>query len=1103
MTLSDVCIKRPVFTWVLVAIPVVMGMVSYGSLGVDLFPDVDFPVCTVTTVLPGASVEEMETSVTKPIEDIINTVSGIDELRSTTMEGVSTVTVQFQLSKNGNVGTQEVRDKVNTILADLPDGTQSPIIDRFDTGSMPVMTLAVSGRRDFREVTELARKKIKERLETVNGVGAISLVGGRVRAMNVVIDPNRLASYNLSIDEVRMSLVRQNLEVPGGRVDQGSRELVLRTLGRLSTASEFNALIVANRNGYPVRLSDVGRAEDSFEEPRTLARLDGVNAVSLVIQKQSGMNTVKVVNDLLERLAVIKPALPEDIQTEIIRDQSRFIRKSIEEVKFHLLLAGVLVSATILLFIRDWRTTVIATLAIPTSIIPTFLFMRYMGFTLNNITMLGLILAIGIVIDDAVVVHENIFRHMEEDGMDAMEASHRGTREIALAVFATSLSLIVIFLPIAFMGGIVGRFFSSFGLTVAFAVAMSLFVSFTLTPMLCSRFLKLDPGEVGHAGSKSGFFYRMIDGGYGRALQFALKRKAAVVVVAALVTLAPAYSMIGSMIPGPYFLKVLLKTAGAPFTPGFNLIPRDDQSEYEVTITTPEGYTLGRATRLFTEIENRLKTLRGATHTFTQIGQTAGGRVVKGEGDVTNGTIYVRHVDLEERTAGPPARGWWDVPRVAYNMWYGYSYQQFDVQADARKILKDYPDLRASVNDVSAFQGGRRPQTFQVNLAGPDLVRLEKYARTLVDKLKEKPGIVDLDTTLSLRKPEVQVVVDREAASDLGIPVQTVADSLRVLVGGMPVTKFRDGADQYDVWLRATSRDRSSMQGIYDLTLPSSTAGLVKLTSLATLRDERGPSEIERLTRERIVTVLGNPDSIPLGEAVKRAQDAIASMNLPPGYSAILSGQAKTMAETGYYFMVAFTLSILFMYLILAAQFESWTQPVSILAALPVTVPFGMLSLVLFRSSMDLYAMFGLFMLVGIVKKNGILQVDATNQLRARGVNRHDAFVEANHTRFRPILMTTVMLVAAMVPIAVGQGPGAGARASMAKVIIGGQMLSLLLALLVTPVFYALLDSWVGFTRRIGIRFSVEPAPPRPTAAPSGNGHADLEPSGSLVESAH
>ena len=770
MTISEICIKRPVFTWVLVAIPVVLGLVSYGSLGVDLFPNVDFPVCTVTTVLNGASVEEMETSVTKPIEDIINTVSGIDELRSETLEGVSVITVQFLLSKNGDVGTQEVRDKVNTILADLPDGTESPIIDKFDTGSMPVMTIAVSGRRDFREVTEIARKRIKERLETVNGVGAVTLVGGRVRAMNVIVDTDKLAAYNLSVEDVRIALMRESLEVPGGRVDQGSRELVLRTLGRLNTAAEFNKMIIANRNGYPIRLQDIGRAEDSFEEPRTLARLDGENAVSLVVQKQSGVNTVKVVEDLKKRLEELKPALPADITTEVIRDQSRFIKKSIEEVKFHLLLAGALVSATILLFIRDWRTTLIATLAIPTSIVPTFLFMSYMGFTLNNITMLGLILAIGIVIDDAVVVHENIFRHMEEDGMDAMEAARVGTREIALPVLATSLSLIVIFLPIAFMGGIVGRFFSSFGLTVAFAVAMSLFVSFTLTPMLCSRFLKLDPSESGHAKSKSGFFYRLIDGGYGRLLRGALRFKWLVVLIT---------------------LGVILSTGPIAKVMGLSLIPRDDQSEYEITITTPEGYSLERSSRLFAELEGRLRKLRGTVHLFTTIGQASGGRVVKGQGDVTRATVYVRMVDLEDR-----------------------DYTQFAIQEETRTLLKDYPDLRASVNDVSQFSNGQRPQTFQVNLSGPDLKELAEILRRADrQRLKEKPGLVDLDTTLSLRKPEVQVIVDREAASDLGIPVQIVADSLRILVGGMPVTKFRDGGEQYDVWLRAEAGERSSTNG--------------------------------------------------------------------------------------------------------------------------------------------------------------------------------------------------------------------------------------------------------------------------------------------------
>lgn len=1036
MGISDICIRRPVFTWVLVASPVVLGILSYFRLGVDLFPNVDFPVCAVTTTLPGASAEEMETSVTKPIEDVINTVSGVDAIRSVSSEGMSIVTVQFLLSKNGDVGTQEVRDKVSSVLSQLPKGTEKPIVDRFETDAMPIMTIAISGQRDLREITEMARKQIKEQLETVSGVGLATIVGGRTRAMNVTVDTDKLVAYNLSIDDVQSALERQNIEVPGGHIEQGPREMVVRTLGRLSNATEFNNIIIANRGGYPIRIKDVGQAVDSVEEPRSLARLDGQPAVSVMVQKQSGTNVVKVTDDVKAKLNRVRATLPADVQIEITRDQSRFVKKSIEEVKFHLLLAAGLVSATILLFIRDWRTTIIATLAIPTSIVPTFAFMYYMGFTLNNITMLGLILAIGIVIDDAVVVHENIFRHMEEHGLNGMEAARIGTREIVLPVMATSLSLVVIFLPLAFMGGVVGRFFSSYGLTVAFAIVMSLFVSFTLTPMLCSRFLKLEPGEGGHAKSKSGFIWRFIDGGYGLILRGSLRAKWLVVIVTVL---------------------VILSTVPIGKIMGLALIPRDDQSEYEVHVITPEGYALERTDKVMSELEARLWKLPGTEHVFTTIGST--NRSAKGQGSVTEGTLYVRMKELDDR-----------------------DYSQFAIQQQARKVLADYPDLRASVNDVSPFQGGGRAQVFQVEMHGPDLDGLAKYSDELIERLRQKGGLSDLDTTLALRKPELQVVVDREAASDLGISVGTIADSLRVLVGGMPVSTFRDGGEQYDVWLRAQPSDRSSVQDLYGLSITSPKVGAVSLSNLARLDEQRGPSQIERKDRQRLVTVLANPDGIALGEAVTRSREVLEEMNLPPAYTFNFGGQAETLAETGYYLLIAFVLSILFMYLILSAQFESWSQPVAILMALPVTIPFGLLSLVLARTPMDIYAMFGLFMLVGIVKKNGILQIDATNQLRERGMPRHEAVIEANHTRLRPILMTTVMLVAAMVPIALGTGPGSGARASMAKVIIGGQSFSLLLALIVTPVFYVLLDSFGNFLHRIGIRFSVEQTPSKSPA---------------------
>ncbi len=1028
MSLSEICIRRPVFTWVLVAVPVVLGAVSYFELGVDLFPRVDFPVVSVTATLPGTSAEEMESSVTKPIEEAINTVSGIDELRSTVREGVTTVVVQFLLEKDGNVGAQEVRDKVSGIVNQLPQGMDPPLISKFDLDAAPIMTIGISGKRDVREVTEIVRKQIQEPLQTVSGVGAVFLSGGRVRAINIIVDTDRLAAYGLSIEDVRQALLTQNLEVPGGIVQQGKRELVLRTLGRIQTSAAFNELILANRDKYPIRLRDVGRAEDSFEEPRGLTRLDGQNAVSLFVQKQSGTNTVQISDLVQERLAELQPTLPADIKIEIIQDQSRFVRKSMEEVKFHLLLAGILVSATILLFIRDWRTTVIATLAIPTSIVPTFLFMYYMGFTLNNITMLALILAIGIVIDDAVVVHENIFRHMEEDGLDAMSAARLGTQEIALAVLATSLSLVVIFLPVAFMGGLVGRFFSSFGMTVAFAILMSLFVSMTLTPMLCSRFLKLETTHVLGteksslpASSKSGWAYQLTDWLYGKSLQWALKHRFVMVVICVLVILST----------GPIASRM-----------GANLVPRDDQSEFQVTFITPEGYTLERTNQVITELEQRLSKLPSVIHYFTTIGEN-NGNAGKGQGDVTRGSIYLRMKEIDRR-----------------------EFSQFEVMRRAREILVEYPDLRCAVSDVSAIQqSGQDSRIFQISLLGPDLEKLEQYSSAIKSRLQKVPGLVDIDSTLSLRKPEVQVDIDRERASDFGIPVQTIATTLNVLVGGQAVSRYKEGTEQYDIWLRADQQFRANPQQLETLTIPSPRVGLVQLSNLAKLNEARGPSQIDRFNRQRTVTLLGNPDKVSLNDAVKQAKLAIDDLKLPPQYEVRFGGQAKTLGDTAYYFMVTLGLSILFMYLILAAQFESWVHPVSILAALPVTIPFGLLSLLLFQQPMDLYAMFGLFMLIGIVKKNGILQVDKTNELRLH-MDRDPAILLANHTRLRPILMTTVMLIAAMIPIALGQGPGSGARASMAKVIIGGQMLSLLLALLVTPVTYSLFDSFGNLFHR-------------------------------------
>jgi len=1069
MSIWDLCIKRPVFTVMLVSAPIVLGIVFYLRLGVDLLPNVEIPIVTVTTTLKGASVEEMETSVTKPIEEICNTVSGIDELRSTTKEGISMVVVQFDIEKSRDVAAQEVRDKVSTILAKLPVGTDPPIIDKFDINAIPVLTIAVSGRRPMQEVTEIARKQLKENLEGLRDVGAVILAGGRPRAINVYVDPDKLTSYQLSIEDVRQALMRQNLEMPGGRVDQGSRELILRTMGRMETTAGFRKLIVADRQGFPVRIEDVGRVEDSFEEPRSLTRLDGENAVSLIVQKQSGANTVKVVETVMRRMAEIEPLLPPDVQTFVIKTQAPFIVRSVHELNLHLVVAAILVAATILVFIQDWRTTIIASLAIPASIITTFAFMHFVGYTLNNITMLGLILAIGIVIDDAVVINENIFRHMEEHGYGARKAASTATREIALAVSATTLSLLVIFLPVVFMGGRIGKFFSSFGGTVAFAIFMSLCISFTLTPMLCSRFLKL---KKSHA-SKETVVWRAIDGGYGWILGWSLRHR--------WVIMAATIGLLASIYP-------LFRRAG------FDFIPRDDQSEFEVAVLLREGYTLDQADKLFAEIEGRLGTLRGVTNVFATIGETTG-RVGKGQGDVTMGTIYCRMVDLETRQ-----RTWYDPvfwlngilnrPEPQPDRYFS----QFDVQRGARAMLKeltrDNPELFRSVavQDASIFSGsGMRQAMIDLNLRGPDLEKLKTYSEQITSWMRSQPRFLDVDTSLSLRKPELRVKIDRERASDVGIPVQTIASTLNVLVGGEPISKYKELDEQYDVWLRAELPYRADPQSIAHLMIPSPKAGLIELASLATLEPAQGPATIDRFSMQRQVVITANLEvGTPLGDAVAQLTEHVKSLDLPPDYRFDFIGRAKVLGESNRNFAIAFLASFVFMYMILAAQFESYVHPITILLALPLTVPFALISLMLLRTNLDIYAMFGLFMLFGIVKKNGILQIDYTNVLRARGLPLRQAILEANHTRLRPILMTTVMLIAAMVPIALGRGPGAASRASLAKVILGGQTLSLLLTLLVTPVAYSL---WADLgrisSRLFGRRRALEPeaeAPPEPEA---------------------
>jgi hydrophobic/amphiphilic exporter-1 (mainly G- bacteria), HAE1 family len=1042
MAIWDICIRRPVFTTMLVLGPVVLGLASYGRLGVELFPNVDVPVVVVTTTLRGASVDEVESSVTKPVEEAVNTVSGIDELRSTTREGISIVVIGFKLEKNGDVAAQDVRDKVSTLLPRLPFGTDPPVVEKFNLDAAPVVTIAVSGGpgRRLKEVTEIAKKQIKEDLEAVSGVGAVVLVGGETRAVNVTLRPRDLDARRLSAEDVRRALVAQNLEMPGGKVDSGATEFGLRTLGRIQRPKDFEEIIIAtqtNADGskHAIRLKEVASVADGVEEPRGKSRLDGNVAVSLVVQKQSGGNTVAVADAVKARLAKIQETLPADIRTEVIRDQSKFIKGSIEEVKFHLLLAALLVAGVIFLFIRDWRTTLIAATAVPTSIIGTFAFMDLMGFSLNNMTLLGLILAVGIVIDDAVVVLENVFRHMEVYGQTGWEAASSATKEISLAVLATTLSLAVIFAPIAFMSGQVGRFFNSFGFVVGFAIILSMIVSFTLTPMLCSRFLRpvrANPdGEggggvhpvadaPGSPGPKTGFLTR----NYIRILGWSLRHRWAIVLATVLTFLST---------------PLLFVLVGSDF------VPKDDQSEFEIAMTLKEGATLVQAEALCAEIEGRLKTVRGVTNVFTTIGPTDG-KSPKGQGDVTLVNIYCRMTDLRTR-----------------------KFSQRDAMADARVILADYPDIRAAVQDVKLFSSSAfKNAQLDLSLRGPDSQKLEEAAGKVVAWMKSHPEkFTDVDTNASSRNPELQVRIDRDRAADRGVDVRGIATVLGLLVGGEPVSKYKEGSEQYDVWLRADLKSRDRPGAVGELTVRAANGELVELRSLARAVTDRGPATIERYNRQRQIGIQCNlAPGVVLGNALPEVEGFVKTLDLPPEYRHEFLGEAKLMADSNSNFLLAFVLAFIFMYMILAAQFESLVHPITILLAVPLTLPFALMSLFLLGTPLDVYAMIGLFMLFGIVKKNGILQVDYMNVLRRQGLPRNEAILKANEVRLRPILMTTVMLVAAMIPIATGRGPGAGARASMAKVIVGGQLLSLLLSLLVTPVAYSLWDDLTTKLRR-------------------------------------
>jgi HAE1 family hydrophobic/amphiphilic exporter-1 len=1056
--LAAVCVRRPVLASVIVLVLTVVGLFSYGKLGIDRFPKIDFPTVVIVTTLPGASPEQVETDITDKIEAAVNTISGIDELRSTSAEGVSQVIVTFVLEKNVDVGAQEVRDRVASILRTLPAGIDPPVVNKIDPDASPVMTLAVSGPASAREVTEYADKTVRRELESLSGVGQAALIGGRPRQIQVWIDPQKLQRYGVTAPEVERALRTQNLELPSGRIEAGATALTVRTRGRVERVQDFGLIVVAQRDGAPILLSQVARVEDGVAEPESVGFKSGESAVLLSIRKQSGTNTVEVVQNLKGRIDEISKRLPTGYQLDIARDQSEFIENSVHAVKEHLVLGALCAALIVLAFLGNIRSTIIAALAIPVSIIATFGVMQVAGFTLNAITLLALTLAVGIVIDDAIVVLEIIWKKIDEDDMPPAQAAIEGTAEIGLAVLATTLSLVAVFIPVAFMGGIVGRFMNSFGLTMSFSILVSMLVSFVLTPMLSARWLRkkrkkgpvaapaltippeadptLDDGNhtlpaKSHSGhSHATGIYGLIERAYMAILGAALRQRWVVVLAC--------IGALGS-------IPVLGKAAKA------NFLPLEDESQMEASLRLPEGTSIDQTRVVASRLARAIEAVPGVRYAVTTIGDDA-------QKTPNLASIYVKLVPADQRLLG-----------------------QIDLMDMVRKdVLPAFQaeGTRLAVSQVQAFSGGGANFPVMFQISGPDMAKITSYADSLLGTLRTLPGVVDPDTSLIVGKPEVRVHIDRQKAAELGVSIADIASTLRLLVGGYDVTTFNDNAEQYDVYARAEANSRATPESLRQLAVPSTKLGSVTLDNVVNLTASSGPSKIDRVNRRRSAMIMANVEKgSSEGTIITSLTDAAKKLGMDASYSAGPTGRSKELGKAAKNFGIAFAMSFIFMYLVLAAQFESWLHPITILLSLPLTVPFALLSIILFDQSLNIFSMLGILVLFGVVKKNSILQIDHTIALRREGLPRLEAMLRSNRDRLRPILMTTLAFVAGMIPLVLSSGAGAATNRATGFVIIGGQSFSLLLTLVATPVAYSLFDDLSMFAGRIYRRIFGQPEP--------------------------
>ena len=1014
MWISDTSIRRPVFATMVIMSFMVLGIVSMTRLGIDLFPDISFPFINISVVYPGASPEEVETLVTRPIEDAVAGINGVKRIESRSTESFSRVGLELRLEVDAQNAAAEVREKVAAIRDRLPGEIEDPTIVRFDVAALPIMTFAVGSTQRSDVTRRQIEDDLKPLIEQIDGVAAVEVNGGEVREIQVLLDPGRLEALGLPVGVVAERLAAENLDLPGGLMKRDGKAISLRTKGEFVDPREIEDVILRSQSGSTVRIRDVGVVVDGFEERESTTRLNGEDAVSFSIKKQSGANTAAIAARVHAVLDRARPGFPQ-LQIRQVHDDAEFIKENVKSVQEHIVFGGIMAVLVIFLFMRDWRSTLISALALPTSVVATFFFMYIAGFTFNMMTLMALSLVIGILIDDAVVVRENIYRHMEH-GEDPMTAAHRGTSEIGLAVMATTFTILAVFLPVGFMTGIVGQFFKSFALTIGFAVAMSLLVAFTLDPMLSSRFVRYIPPEertrtrMGRLFERWGRAYDRLDAKYHTALGWALDRPWTTLGVAA---------------------AVFVASLGTLAVIGTEFVPVEDRGEFQVIVDLPPGTSFEESVATVGAIEREVLTIAEVRQVFTTVGIN---------GQVRSSNLRVKTSKKHERERGIGA-----------------------IKADVRARLAAMPFVDGKVADPEFMQGAPYEPPINVYVRGDDLAALQRISDEIERRVRAIPGAVDVSSNLESGQPEVVARIDRAMAADLGFTVGSVAAQLRSMVEGIVPSKLRDGDREHDIRVRLAPEYRNDTAAILRTPLYSPTGAAVRTGDVVRFAPAVGPSNIDREQRRRQAKIgIDLASGYALGEVTAAVEAAIRPIGMPPTFEWGFAGDVELMQESAAAMGLAMILAVAFIYIVLASQFESFLEPFIIMLSLPLAVVGALLLLLATGNNLGMPAMIGVVMLMGLVTKNAILLVDYTNQLRREeGLATREALQKAGPVRLRPIVMTTVAMILGMMPSAFGGGDGSEFRAPISIATIGGLITSTLLTLVVIPVSYLLLDRMV------------------------------------------